>query len=151
MRTFLDAFPNGSVWNSDATGKGYDVVLLGRVEPTSIDLAAAQRRIAENPLLARSAGEVNLGSALDLFSSYAVGAQDLGPWLADTPVNTDFSLKLEYISGLAYNLQQADAIYTSMVRARRYPEGLFIGAPEIEMQLRERITGVPASSPTASP
>jgi spermidine synthase len=151
MRTFLDAFPTGSVWNSDATGKGYDVVLLGRVEPTRIDLAAVQKRIAENPLLAKSAGEVNLGSALDLFSSFAVGAQDLTAWLADTPVNNDFSLKLEYISGLAYNLQQADAIYASMVRARRYPDGLFVGAPEIEMQLRERITGVPASSPTASP
>ena len=60
MRTFMDAFPNGSVWNSDETGKGYDVVLLGQIEPPRIDVGAVQQRIDENAPLARSLAEAKL-------------------------------------------------------------------------------------------
>jgi spermidine synthase len=147
MRTFMDAFPNGTVWNSEETGKGYDVVLLGHVERPRFDLGAVQRRIDENPALAKSLAEAKLASAVDLFATFGIGAGELAPWLADTPVNDDFSLKLEYISGLAFNLQAADSIYASMVRTRRYPEGLFVGPPDAERQLRERILG---SAPSAS-
>jgi spermidine synthase len=153
MRTFLDAFPNGTVWNSDENGKGYDVVLLGQIEPPRIDVSAVQARIDESPLLAKSLAESKLGSATDLFATYAVGAADLTGWLEGIPVNDDFSLKLEYISGLAFNLQIADSIYAGMVRRHRYPEGLFVAPPEVERQLRERILGnhpTPKPKPEAS-
>jgi spermidine synthase len=149
MRTFLDAFPNGNVWNSDQSGKGYDVVMLGQVEPARIDVGAVQKRIDESPLLAKSLAEARLGSAVDLFGTYAVGPGDLAAWLSETPVNTDFSLKLEYISGLAFNLQVTDAIYAAMVRSRTYPAGLFVATPDVDRQLRERILGAPSA--TASP
>jgi hypothetical protein len=48
-------------------------------------------------------------------------------------------LKLEYISGLAFNLHVADRIYAAMVRSHRYPEGLFVAPPDVEQQLRDRI------------
>jgi hypothetical protein len=135
----MDAFSNGTVWNSDKSGKGYDVVLLGRLATARIDVVDAQRRIDRNAALAKSLADVNIASAIDLFATYATGAADLASWLGDTPPNSDFSLKLEYTSGLAYNLQIADRIYRAMVRARRYPDGLFSAPPDVEPTLRERI------------
>src|SRR5204862_3809774 len=36
--TFFEAFPNGVVFGNTNEGKGYDLVLLGQVEPTKIDV-----------------------------------------------------------------------------------------------------------------
>jgi len=83
--------------------------------------------------------DVKLGSALDIFASYGTRGSALGEWLRDTPVNRDFSLKLEYISGLAFNYQIADEIYAHMINARTYPEDIFIGPPELTAQLRARL------------
>ena len=33
MATFFDVFPNGTIWNNDDNGAGYDTVVLGTVEP----------------------------------------------------------------------------------------------------------------------
>ena len=38
VATFMDVFPGGTVWSNDISGKGYDVVLAGRVNPTPIDI-----------------------------------------------------------------------------------------------------------------
>jgi spermidine synthase len=155
MRTFMDAFPNGTVWNSEEAGNGYDVVLLGQVEPPRIDVAGVQKRIDDNEALARSLSDAKLGTALDLFATYAVRARDLDLWLSETAPNSDFSLKLEYISGLAFNLQVADEIYAAMTRVRGYPDGLFDATPEFEAELRQRmlhkkVAPLPAESPSAT-
>ena len=139
MRTFIDAFPDGTVWNSQPDAKGYDVVLLGQVEPLIIDIGAVQKRIDDNEALDKSLAHVKLNSALDIFASYGTRGRDLGPWLGDTPVNRDFSLKLEYISGLAFNLQVADEIYANMIKRRSYPEDIFIGTDEFPTQLLARL------------
>jgi len=139
MRTFVDAFPDGTVWNSQPDTKGYDVVLLGQVEPLRIDIAAVQKRIDDNEALRKSLSDVKLTSALDIFGSYGTRGRDLGDWLKDTPVNRDFSLKLEYISGLAFNYQIADEIYASMVKRRNYPEDIFIAPDDVATQLRGRL------------
>ena len=49
-------------------------------------------------------------------------------WLAGAAVNRDFSLKLEYISGLALNNKEADAIYANMTAGRTIPAGNHRGA-----------------------
>jgi hypothetical protein len=54
-------------------------------------------------------------------------------------VNRDFSLKLEYISGLALNAREADPIYDHMVAGRSFPEGLFQGSPKQLADLRSRL------------
>ena len=116
------------------------MVLLGQVEPLHIDIAAVQKRIDDNEALRKSLTDVKLGSALDLFGSYGTRGRDLGDWLKETPVNRDFSLKLEYISGLALNLQIADEIYANMIKGRTYPEDIFIGSPDVLAQLKTRLT-----------
>jgi spermidine synthase len=146
MRTFVDAFPDGTVWNSQPDAKGYDVVLLGQTEPLVIDIDAVQKRIDDNEALKKSLTDVKLNSALDIFASYGTRGRDLGPWLGDTPVNRDFSLKLEYISGLAFNLQVADEIYANMIKGRTFPDDVLTGPSEMTTQLRGRLA--PKSRPT---
>jgi spermidine synthase len=141
MRTFADAFAQGTVWNSAITRGGYDVVMLGRREPLQLDLSEIARRMAQSPRVAESLRQVSIGSAVDLLATYGTRVADMQAWFANTPVNRDFSLKLEYISGLALNQQEADPIYENMTRAHKFPEHLFVGPPEQLAQLRRRILG----------
>jgi spermidine synthase len=66
MRTFSDVFPNGTVWNSAAAGRGYDVVLLGSEVPLRLDLDAIQARIDRTPSIGRSLAEVRIANVVDL-------------------------------------------------------------------------------------
>ena len=46
IATFFEAFPNGTIWgNVNTDGTGYDVVLMGQVEPLKIDPDAMQKRL----------------------------------------------------------------------------------------------------------
>jgi spermidine synthase len=45
IATFLEAFPNGMVFANTVNGQGYDVVLFGQVEPTTIDVDKIQARL----------------------------------------------------------------------------------------------------------
>jgi spermidine synthase len=149
MRTFVDVFPAGTVWNSAANNKGYDVVLLGGAQQPRIDLAAIEARIARSPRIAQSLRDVRIASVGDLLGTYGTSGPDMQSWLSGTPVNRDFSLKLEYISGLALNANEADAIYAHMIAGRAYPEALFAGSPEAIADLRRRIQGGTAGPPQA--
>ena len=44
IATFLEAFPHGVVWGNTKNGAGYDLVLMGTVEPIRIDVDGSQRR-----------------------------------------------------------------------------------------------------------
>ena len=139
MKTFMDAFPDGTVWNSASNGKGYDVVLLGRNQPLHVDLLEIQSRIDRTPAIGESLREVKMASAMDLLATYGASAHDMTAWYATTPLNRDFSLKLEYISGMALNANEADAIYAHMVARRTYPADAFVAPPGLEAELRRRI------------
>src|SRR4029078_10829801 len=45
IATFFEAFPNGVVWGHTHNGAGYDLVLMGQVGETKIDVDAIQRRL----------------------------------------------------------------------------------------------------------
>jgi spermidine synthase len=137
MQTFMDAFPNGTVWNTAITGKGYDVVLVGGESPLRLDVAAIQRRIDQSALIQSSLADAKITGAVDLLATYGANGHDMKAWLAGTPVNHDFSLRLEYISGMALNANAADAIYAGMVRGRSYPK--FIASGSVDAQLRRRL------------
>jgi spermidine synthase len=139
MKTFMDAFPDGTVWNSAANGRGYDVVMLGRTAPLRMDLGEIQARLDRTPAIAMALRDVRMGSALDLLATYGTGARDMAAWFAKTPLNRDFSLKLEYISGMALNAREADSIYAHMTAERTYPAGILVVPPNLEPELRRRI------------
>jgi spermidine synthase len=141
MKTFMDAFPNGTVWNTQTSGKGYDVVLVGGEAPLRLDVASIQRRMDENPQLKQSLADVKIMSAVDLLATYGASGRDMGAWLSDVPINRDFSLKLEYISGLALNTGEADPIYAHMVQGRTYPAFLASGREDSELRRRLKAGG----------
>jgi spermidine synthase len=137
MKTFMTAFPNGTVWNTAITGRGYDVVLVGGIEPLKLDVDAIQKRMQNNPRLWSSLREVKISSAVDLLGTYGTRGADMQKWLEGVPVNRDFSLKLEYISGLALNSGEADPIYAHMIVGRTYPN--WTASPAAHAELRRRL------------
>jgi len=136
--TFLEAFPNGIVFGNTNEGKGYDLVLLGQVEPTKIDVEAVQARLQrpEYGQLSQSLREIGMSSAVDLFSTYAGRKPDLDPWLKDTQINRDRNLRLQYLAGLGLNLYQADVIYSDMLRyVTKMPDDLFVASEDTRRRL----------------
>jgi spermidine synthase len=139
VATFLEAFPNGMVFGNTNQGVGYDMVLVGQVEPTVINLDEIQAKLQrpEYAPIAQSLAEIGMYNVIDLFSNYAGNAQQLQPWLADATINLDRNLKLQYLAGLGVHLYQSDVIYAGMLRYADYPEGTFTGSPEMLAQLRD--------------
>jgi spermidine synthase len=136
--TFLEAFPNGVVFGNTNEGKGYDLVLLGQVEPTRIDVDAIQARLQrpEYAPVAQSLREIGMSSAVDLFATYAGRKTDLQAWLKDAQINHDKNLRLQYLAGLGLNLYQADVIYSDMLRyVSKMPDDLFVASADTRQKL----------------
>ena len=141
IATFMEAFPNGIVWGNTQDGRGYDLVLLGQVEPLVIDVDAIQQRLTQPEYMpvAQSLSEIGMFSAVDLFSTYAGRGPDMTGWMKDAAINRDRNLRLQYLAGLGLNLYQSDRIYSDMLTYSRYPDGLFTGSDATLQQLRGAI------------
>jgi spermidine synthase len=136
--TFFEAFPNGTVWGNTKQGKGYDVILLGQVEPLTINIDDMQKRLQrlDHIEALRSLEEVDLGSAVRLLGTYAGRASDLQPWLDANPdskipkaeINRDLNLRLQYLAGLWLHLNQEELIYEEILAQRKFPEDIFVGS-----------------------
>jgi spermidine synthase len=141
VATFFDAFPNGIVWGNTLNGGGYDLVLLGQVEPTRIDINEWEQRM-QRPEYARmllSIHQIGFSSVTDMLSTFAGRARDLQGWLQDAAINRDRNLRLQYLAGMGLNLYQSAGIYSNMLAWRRYPEGLFIAPEEQKAALWQAI------------
>src|SRR5215831_16152309 len=141
IATFLEAFPNGMVFANTVNGQGYDVVLLGQVEPTKIDVDKLQAKLdsPEYARMAQSLREIGIYSATDLMATYAGNVADLKPWTQDAKINRDRNLRLQYLAGMSLNTYQADPIYVNMTKHSQYPENLFTGSPATLDALRKAI------------
>jgi spermidine synthase len=141
--TFVKVFPHTLVFGNLAEGQGYDLVLVGQVEPMSIDVDALQARL-DDPAYARVAAslrDIGITSAADLLGNYAGSAHDLEPWLRGATINTDRNLRLQYLAGLTLNAYDGRGIYVEMLEFTRFPERVFTGSPGALQQVRERIAG----------
>jgi spermidine synthase len=136
--TFLQVFPNGIVWGNTNEGRGYDLVLLGQVEPTTIDVEAIEAKLQrpEYAPMKQSLREIGMHSAVDLFSTYAGRKSDLEPWLRNAQINHDNNLRLQYLAGMGLNLYQADVIYADMLRyVSKMPDDLFVASDATRQSL----------------
>ncbi len=133
--TFVQSFPDATLWNSDFLDSGYDLVLVGQIGPVRVDGEEIARRFREDSELWESLAEVGLGSTVELLQTYAGWGPDLEPWLRDAEINRDRSLRLQYLAGLALDRQDAYSIYDSIVGYRRYPRELFQVSSRDEAQL----------------
>ncbi|MCC6242470.1 MAG: fused MFS/spermidine synthase [Gemmatimonadaceae bacterium] len=143
LATFFEVFPDGTVWANTIDGRGYDVVLLGHAGPTSIDIAAMERRFQD-------AGYRNVGGSLiesgfqspiDLFATYAGSGKDLEEWLKGSAINTDKNLRLQYLAGVGLNNYTAGDIFAEIVKHRRFPDALFVADPSWLSSLRQALGG----------
>jgi spermidine synthase len=138
--TFFHAFPQATAWANDTLfGEGYDLVLLGQLDPSPIDVDQLDVRFGQPDYerIAAVLKEVGLGSATGLLSTYAGRHSGLKPWLRGAAVNHDRNLRLQYLAGLGLNLRQADPIYGEILRHRSYPEDLLIASPARHRELRK--------------
>ena len=139
--TFFEAFPNGMIFANTYNGQGYDLVLLGQVEPTRINLDEIEAKLQrpEYRRVKESLAAIGMLSALDLFATYAGRAADFEPWLKDAEINRDRNLRLQYLAGRGLNLYRADAIYLEMRQFAARPEGIFYGSTDLVDELAEKI------------
>ena len=143
MATFFEAFPNGVIWGNTNNGAGYDMVMMGQVEASKIDLDGIQAKLDDPKYaqVAQSLREIGFNAATDLFATYAGRASDLTEYLKDAQVNRDRNLRLQYLAGKGVNVYAQDMIYRNIVQYRKYPEGLFTGSPERIAALQMQVGG----------
>jgi len=141
IATFLESFPNGVVFANTINGQGYDLVLVGQLDPKPIDVDRVQARLSDpaNAAIAQSLAEIGIYSAVDLFGTYGGRKDDMGRWLTGAQINTDRNLRLQYLAGLGLNQYRAAEIYRNMSAESRFPEGLFTGSEETMQELRQTI------------
>jgi len=132
LATFFNVFPNATVWSNYANGDGYDLVLLGREDSSPINIDAMQRRLDQPGYAGVSASLADAGfhNAVELLSTYAGRAQDLGPMLANAPITDDLNLRLQYLAGLGLNSRASEQIFGDLLAYRTFPEGLLTGSGE---------------------
>jgi spermidine synthase len=141
IATFFEAFPHGMIFANTYNGAGYDLVLLGQVEGTRINLDDIEVRLQrpEYAPIKTSLAEVGMYSAVDLFATYGGSAKDMQPWLRNAQINRDRNLRLQYLAGRGLNLYRADAIYAEMLPYASDPEHVFTGSDERMQSLLEKI------------
>jgi spermidine synthase len=141
IATFFEAFPKGIVFGNTYNGAGYDLVLLGQLDPAPLDIDTLAARLdqPEYAPVARSLREVGYASLIDLLSTYAGDAPNLGGWMSDAVINRDISLRLQYLAGLGVNLRVGDLIYRNILAWRKVPADVFTGSEDRKAQLWEAI------------
>jgi spermidine synthase len=141
IATFLDAFPTAIIWGNPNNGRGYDLVLLGQLEPVHIDVDDLQARLGKPAYaeVAESLRTIGIDSAVDLLSTFAILGADLKPWLRDAAITHDRDLRLQYLAGLGLNLDENGPIYAAMLKYARFPSATFKGSSDTIESLRQAI------------
>jgi spermidine synthase len=145
LATFFDVFPNGTVWGNDINGEGYDVVLLGQVEPLNLNIDALEDRWArpDYARVAQSMATVNFHNATDMLATYAGRASDMKRWLAGADINEDMSMRLQYLAGMGLNFDSPGTVYGEMLEYRRFPRDIFTGS-EPRVRALEALVSTPS-------
>lgn len=141
IATFFEVFPEGTLWSNEVEDEGYDLVLLGQVEPLEVDVNTMQQRLnrADHRMVAQSLRDIGFRSAFSLVATYAGQASDLKPWLKYAEINTDRDLRLQYLAGLGLNFNEADPIYSGLSLYRRFPDEILVGSNVWSDALRRAI------------
>lgn len=135
--TFLDVFSDGTVWNSQPDGVGYDLVLFGGQRPIRIQSETIDGQLRNYPMLAESLSAVGLNSAQDILKSYAGDRRSMESWLNEFEMNLDRNLRLEYLAGEALNQRSEQDIFSDIVEDFSYPGELFDLVDSEEQVLRD--------------
>jgi spermidine synthase len=129
LATFFSVFPNATLWSNYLDGDGYDLVLLGRLDNSPIDVDRLQQRLDQSGYsrVASSLAETGFHSAEELMASYAGRAPELQAMLTGAALNEDSNLRLQYMAGLGVNSAEAPRLYREILGYRKFPEDLLTG------------------------
>jgi spermidine synthase len=149
IASFFEVFPHGTIWGNTHKGRGYDIVLLGTVEPPHFDVDEWQARLdqPESAAMKKSLEEVGIYSAVELFATYAGRASELKPYTTGAQINHDRDLRLQYLAGLGLNRNEGDKIYADILQYRKFPEGLFSGSEATMAHLQTAVETAPGENP----
>jgi spermidine synthase len=151
IATFFKEFPDGVIWSNYIELKekveDYDLILSGQLNPTVTDLDDLSRRLMrpDYDRVRASLSAVKISSLTDLLATYVAQRADLATWLEDAEINTDRSLRLQYLAGLDHNRTQARNIYQTLRNLRWFPPALFTGSRQSMEILNKAINTPPAS------
>ncbi|MFI5378148.1 MAG: spermidine synthase [Tepidisphaerales bacterium] len=141
LRTFFEAFPHGTIWSNDKDGRGYDLVLLGQVEPTRILVDFLEDRLGREDYreVADSLLDVGFNSASELLATYAGQGRDLEPWLRDAEVNRDRNLRLQYLAGMGLNSDRSEQIFEDIAKYCRFSDEVFLATDAARQTLKQEM------------
>ena len=91
VRSFLDVFPDVSLWTTEA----HETLLVGSREPLVIDATTLAARFAQ-PEVRRVLGEVGIADPAALLATYVTDRAGLEAFVAGAPPVTDDRPRLEY-------------------------------------------------------
>ena len=129
LATFAQVFPDVSFWSNNVNGQGYDLVLIGRLDSSPVNIDHVQERL-NRPNHARvleSIGEIGFHSAVELLATYLGRPSELAAWLENAEITRDRNLRLQYLGGMGLNAGTHEIIFRELVKYRRFPSDLFIG------------------------
>jgi spermidine synthase len=155
--TFFEVFPEGTVWSSNLNGNGYDVVMLGQVDPLKIDADEIQERLQrpDHTDALQSINEVDFETIVGLLGTYAGHAHDLQAWLQDAEINRDRNLRLQYLAGLQLDANRSIHILNQILAHRRFRESMITGSGFVSesarLNLRQACSLFQAESPIDAP
>jgi spermidine synthase len=132
VATFFAAFPLGVIWGNTSQGAGYDVVMMGGLEPLKVNVDDLQARFDRKDYwpIGSALSPLGFGTAVSLLGTYAGRASDLTAWTKDAAINRDRNLRLQYLAGLGLNEFESGEIYRDLLKHRRYPSDIFTASDE---------------------
>jgi spermidine synthase len=132
LATFFKVFPAAAIWSNHSEAKGGDLVVSGFASPLAVNVDDTFQRLVRPDYIGvkNSLREVGFFPLANLLATYVAQDTDLAPWLADAEINTDRTLRLQYLAGLGLNRDRGNVIYHELRRYRSLPPRLFTGSPE---------------------
>jgi hypothetical protein len=117
VRTFRTAFPATSIWNST---RG-DYLLLGRAEPTPLDLNQIKTWYQMNPGLAPELRQLGIRGWSGVLGYFMLGDEDAARLATNGGLNTDDRLPLEFSAPRALYVSTTEANW-QLVRSSKIAE-----------------------------
>jgi spermidine synthase len=134
--TFMQVFPDGTLWSNHIPGEGLSFIMLGHIGTLEVDANRLASRIEGNPSLGESLADVDIESIVRLLAAYVSQGPDLAEWLEDAQINRERSLRLQYLAGLSMDFEEEAEIYRAVAQYRGYPDNIFIVPYWVESRLK---------------
>jgi spermidine synthase len=139
LRTFLEVFPDATLWKAGPPG---DTLIVGMKDGTGLpDLASIRSRLGGNPKLSAALGH---GKALPLdplLMKYRLGADGMRRFAGPGPLNTDDLNRLEFVAPKALYLNDLTRIVWEIAAQEDTSPPAFMKAAGVESDAFRRMAG----------